>query len=323
MDTAPQAAPIAAKTSPRDFFLWAGALLALYGSVVSLIALLFSYVNRAFPDPLAYAGDPFGSDVRFSMAVLIVLAPLALVLFRFIRKTIAAEAGKAHIWVRRWALMLTLFIAGATIAIDLITLINTFLGGEITVRFFLKVAVVLLVASAVFMHFLADLKGYWLTHGRRANLVGIASGVLALLVLAAGFVIVGSPTEVRMLRYDAQKVSDLQNIQWQIVNYWQQKGALPVALEDVADPLSGSVLPMDPQSGEAYVYEATGELAFTLCATFNRPTPDTSGQGAFPARDMAYPSMMGDESFEHGEGETCFDRTIDPERYPPFDRSLR
>jgi hypothetical protein len=58
--------------------------------------------------------------------------------------------------------MLTLFIAALTGLIDLITLINTFLGGEITTRFGLKVAIVLLIAIGVFLHFLADLKGYWI-----------------------------------------------------------------------------------------------------------------------------------------------------------------
>lgn len=323
MENTPVAAPSAAKTTPRDFFLWAGAVIALYGSVISLIALLFEYVNTAFPDPLAYYGDPYGGAVRAAMAGVIVLVPTTLILLRIIRRTIVKEPGKAEVWVRRWALVLTIFIAVAVILIDLITLITTFLGGELSARFGLKVAIVLLVALGVFMHFLADLKGYWIQNAKKANLVGIGVGVLAIVSVVAGFFIIGTPGEIRMLRYDEQKVSDLQSIQYQVVNYYQQKGELPEDLGGLSDPISGFMTPMDPQTGEGYTYAVTGALSFELCATFNEPTPDTAGQGSYPSRDMAYPSMGIDENWQHEAGETCYARSIDPERYPLFEKSLR
>ena len=96
MENTPVAAPSASKTSPRDFFLWAGTVIALYGSVISLITLLFEYVNRVFPDPLAYYGDPYGGAVRAAMAGVIVLVPTTLILLRIIRKTIAREARSLH-----------------------------------------------------------------------------------------------------------------------------------------------------------------------------------------------------------------------------------
>lgn len=322
MEHTPVAAPSAAKTSPRDFFFWAGTVIALYGSVISLIALLFEYVNSAFPDPLAYSGDLYGDSVRAAMAGVIVLVPTTLILMRFIRKTITNEPGKAEIWVRRWALVLTIFIAVAVILIDLITLITTFLGGELSVRFGFKVAIVLLIAAGVFMHFVADLKGYWAQHEKKAGLVGIAVGVLALLSVGAGFFIIGTPGEIRMLRYDEQKVGELQSIQYQVVNYYQQKNALPESFSDLNDPLSSYLVPMDPQSGASYGYTVTGPLSFELCATFNEASRDLSGQGGYPSRDMSYPSMGIDENWEHEAGDVCFERTIDPERYPLFEKPM-
>jgi hypothetical protein len=320
METAPAQAPTASKTTARDFFLWAGAVLALYGGVASLITLLFEYVNAAFPDPLAYAGDPYGGAVRAAMAAVIVLVPTTLVLLRIIRKTIESDAGKAGIWVRRWALGLTLFIATATVLIDLIKLITTFLGGEISVRFVLKVAIVLLIALGVFLHFLADLKGFWFQNGKKANLVALGVALLTVAVVVSGFFIIGTPGSVRLLRYDEQKVNDLQGIQYQVTNYYQQKEKLPAALSDLADPLSGYVLPTDPQSHKAYTYTVTAPYTFSLCASFNKPTPDTAGKGSYPARDiaMSYPSGGIDQTWTHEAGVTCFTRTIDPDKYPPF-----
>lgn len=308
------------KVTPKDFFLWAGAMVSLYGSVVAFITLVFSYINYVFPDELAYYyGDVFSGGMRFQMATLIVLVPVTLILMRLIRKDIASDHEKKDLWIRRWALFLTVFIAGAAIVIDLITLINYFLGGELTSRFLLKVAVLLLVAGGVFLHFFADLKGYWLKQPQRARMVGWAAGALVLLTILAGFLIMGTPAEARLYRFDSQKVSDLQNIQWQVVNYWQQKQELPGNLDQLADPISGVSIPKDPQTGEAYEYKVTGALNFRLCTSFNTDSAENKRQAriAQPS-SMYYGGEVEGENWQHGVGNTCFDRTIDPERYPPF-----
>lgn len=323
METTP--AVQTSRTTPKDFFLWAGAMIALYLSVISFISLLFEYINYTYPDASAAYGDPYSSAMRFSMAALIVLVPTTLVLLRLIRGTIKTDAGKATIWVRRWALVLTVFVMTVTVLIDLITLVNYFLNGEITTRFILKVLVVLLVAGFLFMHFLADLKGYWIKYPAKANMVGVGAAIAALVAIGAGFFIIGSPNDARLMRFDIEKTGHLQSIQYQVLNYYQQKGEVPATLEELADPLSGFSLPIDPQTGESYRYEKTSDLAFRLCATFNKESRDLMGRGGY-GRDMAisypYPEGMG-ENWKHDAGEVCFDRTIDPERYPQFEKPLR
>ena len=310
----------ASKTTPKDFFLWLGAIITLYGSVTSLIALLFEYINYSYPDALAGYGDPYGGAVRFSMATLIVLVPTMIIIFRILRTSIVKEAGKATIWVRRWALVLTLFIATAAMLVDLVTLINTFLGGEVTIRFGLKVAVVLLVALGVFLHFLADIKGYWITQTARGNAIGIGVGVLVLATIVAGFFIIGTPGHVRNLKLDNDKVSALQNIQYQIVNYYQQKRVLPPTLDALNDPISGQTVQIDAQTNTPFEYRPTGALTFTLCAVFNTEYADMTGKGALNTR-VSYPMPMGgsgiSDTWKHTTGKTCFERTIDPAKYPP------
>lgn len=307
------------KVTPKDFFLWLGAMAALYGSVISLITLLFQYIDYAFPDPLQYYYvEPYSSGIRFAMASLMVLVPLALVLMRLLRSDMAAMPEKKDLWVRRWALVLTVFIGGAVIVGDLITLINYFLGGDLTTRFLLKVVVVLGVAGAVFLHFLADIRGYWVQEPGRAKMVGYAAGVLVLASIISGFFIMGSPSQVRLYRFDDQKVSDLQNIQWQIVNFWQQKEQLPVSLDELVDPISGWMYPRDPQTETIYRYEKTGNLTFRLCATFNA---DSLMSDRTPNVALTpYVNGVETDNWLHKTGETCFDRTIDPERYPPFNK---
>ena len=310
------------KVTPKDFFLWAGAMVTLYGSVFALISLFFDYVNYAFPETLEYfPSDPYSSGVAYEMASLMVLFPLFIVLMWLIRRDIAKDVTRGKVWVRRWALVLTLFLAGAAMAVDLITLIMYFLQGDITMRFVLKVTVVLLVAAAIFMHFLADIWGYWDLFPSRARTIGWASAVLIAVTIGSGFFIIGTPWQARLYRYDEQKVSDLQTVQSQIVNYWQLKEKLPGTLANLNDSISGYTVPVDPQTGDAYVYKPGVGMSFQLCATFNAPTQQYSASARSVPIAPATVGKPTQDSWYHGVGEQCFDRTIDPQLYPPFSKT--
>ena len=308
------------KTGPKDFFLWAGAMIALYVSVFSLLALFFEYIDVAFPDALISYVDPYSGGIRFAIASLVVMFPVFLILMHFIRRDIARVPEKKNLWVRRWALVLTIFVAGVTVVVDLITLINTYLGGEVTTHFVLKVLVVFLVAGAGLLHFLADFWGYWDINPRYARSIAIAVGVLVVATILSGFLIIGTPGEVRLYRFDDQKVSDLQSIQSEVVNYWQTEDKLPSTLSDLTDSIGGFTVPVDPQSGAAYRYATSSALSFKLCATFNAATQSDSP--TVQSYSYAVPAGVGgsnlfNDSWYHTAGDVCFARTIDPKRYPP------
>jgi len=314
------------KTTPKDFFLWAGAIITFYWSVIAFILLTFDYINYTFPNALSYyPADPYQSGISYEMASIIVLFPIYLLLMWIIRGDMTRDSSRKEIWVRRWALILTLFVAGIAMAVDLITLLTTFLNGEeLTTAFLLKVLIIFLVAAGVFMHFISDLHGYWDRFPGRRNSVRIGVAVLALVTIVAGFFIVGTPQQARLARFDAQKVNDLQNIQSQITTYYQAKQKLPGAMNDLNNSLNYGPVPVDPQSGEQYVYRPGEGLSFKLCATFNAesranqmPSPETRAivalapigvKGGVPPQD----------NWQHSSGNVCFDRTIDPSFYPPL-----
>jgi hypothetical protein len=309
------------RVTPKDFFLWAGALVTLYVSVFSFLALVFDYINYAFPDQLAsyYSGDPYQGGVSYEMASLIVLFPIFLVLMRVIHRNIARDPSRREVWVRRWALYLTLFIAAATLAVDLITLIMYFLDGEISERFILKVVLVLLVAGAGFLHFIADLGGYWEENSRKAKLVAWGCGILVVLTIGSGFLIIGTPAQARNYLFDEQKVSDLQTIQSEVVTYWQETGTLPTSLAQLVDPTAGVTVPIDEQTGKQYEYDVLGKLSFKVCANFNAitdPNAITPEMLSIPAPAGAAGPQDLNDSWYHEAGDQCFTRTIDPSRYP-------
>ena len=311
------------RVTPKDFVLWLGAMATLYGGVIAFIALIFDYINHAFPNAVTgeYYADVYSSSISYETASLIVLTPLFLVLMRLIRRDIARDPTRAEIWVRRWALFLTLFIAGATMAIDLIVLLTYYLQGQdLTIGFLLKVLTVLLVIGLGFMHFMADLWGYWAQERTKARMVNWAVAILVIFAIVGGFFIVGSPQYQRQLKQDATRVQDLQNIQWQVVNYWQQKESLPATLADLKDPISNSIVPVDPATGAAYEYKRLSPLDFELCATF-ATIGDSGAVRSVPVSPAG--DGVQEDSWAHPAGRQCFERAIDPERYPPYSKQTK
>lgn len=312
------------KTTAKDFFLWAGAMVAFYWTVIAYAFLVFDYINYTFPNVLGYyPADPYQSGISGEMASVIVLLPVYLLLMYLIRNDSDKDPSRKEIWVRRWAIILTLFLAGAAMVADLITLLTTFLSGEaLTSAFLLKVLVVILIATGVFLHFFADLKNYWDVNQSRRRMVRIGVAVLAIVTIGSGFFIVGTPAQARLARFDTQKINDLSTIQFQVINYWQAKQSLPVTLEILNDPTIGTSVPTDPQIGMLYEYRATGKLSFVLCATFNASASSYS-VGYSDTRPMPISGVKGTPTswqWKHDAGRTCFDRTIDPAFYQPLSK---
>ncbi len=300
------------KATAKDFFLHIAVIALLYTGTVALLNILFRVINVAFPQVSQYGY--FGStSISLPVATLVVVFPLFLFLANVLRKGYAEDPSRKEYPVRKWLIYITLFIAGGVLAGDLVTVIYYFLDGqELTTGFILKIISVLVITGGIFGYELDDLKDR-LSGGRR-NVWRIFAAILVIGSIVAGFSVLGTPQTQRMLRYDSQKTSDLQNIQWQIVNYWQQKGALPATLEALQDPISGFLAPTDPQTQGSYEYKKTGPLSFDLCAEFNKPTQMTDG--SMPR--IAYPEPMGKlgDNWQHEAGRQCFSRTIDPELYP-------
>ena len=296
----------------KDVFAYLLTFIMLYIGVINLIGLVWQIISAQFPDPATYGYSPYDS-MRNSIASLIVVWPIFLLMTRYIVHDLARIPEKVDLWVRRWLTYLTIFVAALTIIIDLITLLNSFLGGELTMRFVLKVLVVLLVDVAVLGYEFWELKRKPGAGKKEMQLMIVGSVLFIFVSIIGGFIFVGTPTTARQQKLDSERLSDLQNLQSQIVSYWNQTQRLPVSLNELKDPLSGFVLPLDPETNQSYTYTITGDLTFELCSTFAKETPAWNISEARPFYMYDQYGMPITDDWTHKTGYTCFSRTIDPE----------
>lgn len=307
------------KISPKEAFLHLLMIGTLYFSVGSILTLLFQYINIYIPDVLdRYAREEALSGIRWSVAMLTIIFPVFFGVSWMLNRDIAADPAKLSGRFRKWLLYFTVFLAAIIIIGDLISLVFNFLEGDLTWRFILKSLAVLIVAAAVFGYYLWEI---WRVEAMISQKVryfirGVA--VFVAIIVLGGFLTVGSPFEKRLAKFDERRISDLQNIQWSVVNYYQKKEAVPEKLSDLRDDISGFIPPADPENGSPYEYRATGKLSFELCANFvTENQSDEVVGGRSIAIKPYYPVGEGGamENWRHGIGRQCFARTIDPQLY--------
>jgi len=304
------------QSSAKDVFWYLLFIAMLYTSIVSFIAIVWQSINIWFPDALSYSYTQSSDILLSSMATVIVAWPVVLVMSWLINKDLRAHPAKQQLWVRRWLLSLTLFIGALTMIIDLVSLTTSFFNGELSMRFFLKVLTVLLVAAMVFAYYLWQLRRDPAKPTKIILMTAVGATLLAVVWIGLGFSLTGSPSYQRDLRLDEQRVGDLQEIQWQVISYWQDKDVLPDTLTDVVDPISGFTAPTDPETNAQYTYRTVDELTFSLCATFaEESVGDEQGMYAIPVRVREFGVYGDSDSWSHADGEVCFERTIDPDVY--------
>lgn len=149
--------------SARDAFMYLLLFTTLYISAFDLGNLVFQFIDHAFPDGsasvLVHGDASFRAGIRWPVASLLIAFPIYVLIATLLRRAIARDPGKRASKVRKWLTYLTLFSASITLIGDCTSLVASFLGGELTVRFLLKIATIAVIAGAIFAYYLRDLRG--------------------------------------------------------------------------------------------------------------------------------------------------------------------
>jgi len=301
------------KPSAKDFFLNLGAIVALYTVVVSLVNLLFTIINYAYPQVTNGYNYYYNTSqsISWPVAALIIFFPILIILMWILEKEYKNNPEERNTSIHRLLTYITLFIAGLVVAGDLVTVLYYFLDGqELTTGFLLKVLVLFVISGGLFFYYLSDIRGTLTSKSRMVWRV--VSGVVILASIAWGFAVLGSPATQRLYKYDDQKVMALQNINNYVTSYYQMKESLPASVGEIQTNEPYATLPVDPQTNKPYEYKKTGNLTYELCAEFNKAT-NNRGQKNL---SIAYPYGTGDMTWTHPAGHYCFKQTINPNMFP-------
>src|SRR2546426_7927794 len=145
--------------SARDAFLYLLSFATLATWTTAVGSMLFEFINHWFPDAVSrnYVYD-LRTAVTWQMAAVAVAFPIYLLVMRLILREAADRPERLESGVRKWLTYLSLLGTAGAMICDLICFLDYFLTGELTVRFVLKAATVMLIAGAVFAYYLGSLR---------------------------------------------------------------------------------------------------------------------------------------------------------------------
>lgn len=291
------------KTStPKNFILQLGSLIALYVSVTSLLILIFNVTNLKFPDEIAYyyENESARQAVRNSIAMLFVFFPTYLVFTRLSNQDRRKFSQGEYSTFAKWLVYISILGGILVLLGDLVILINFFLNGEITTRFLVKVFALVAVVGITLSYYILDVRGYFKKRVVTSLYFATGSILLVITSLLFGYSYIETPSEVREIRFDEQQVTDLQNIYWAFNEYYLANNMLP---DSISTAYVDSPAPKAPTGREPYQFRIIDEVSYELCASFVAPSPDID-RSSVPMSEKNY-------RWDHGQGEKCFLRTIE------------
>ncbi len=144
----------------REAFLYLVLFMTLYISAFSFGTLIFQFINRWLPDVLqgGYMDSSIADAIRLSTSSLVIAFPVFYYVSWILHKASERDPDKRSSKIRKWLTYITLFITAGVIIGDSITLVYNLLGGELTLRFTLKVLTIGAIAGTIFGYYLWDLR---------------------------------------------------------------------------------------------------------------------------------------------------------------------
>ena len=292
--------------SARDAFLYLLSFSTLATWATSLGGVIFDLINHWVPDPIS-RGSVFDlrSALTWELARIAVAFPIYLLVTAFTVKEAAKYPDRLQSGVRKWLTYIALLGTAGTMICDLIWFLDYLLTGEITLRFILKSATVMIICAGIFAYYLSSLR--WT---RTASIIGarvrnrgfaFASSAAVIGAFCIGLAVAGTPTEQRTIEADRTRVNNLRTIAmavkiWHSRANWQDpKATIP---SDLATLVRHGELQKDaaadPITRAPYEYHLKAGNRYELCADFS-----SSSAGA------RLPNIHSD-FWQYGKGKTCF-----------------
>lgn len=291
------------KHSAKYSFYYILSLIALIFLGISLGLVIFAIINKSIVDPLLdnfYSYNGINASLRFAISAILIAAPIYFYTVFLIEKGLKKEEISTDSGVRKWLTYSIILTTSLIILGVFVSIINKFLAGGLSLKFFFQALTVFFIAAIVFSYYFYDIKNGAEKITKVVKRIFLYfSLVLVVGVFVLAWFFVESPKMARERRLDESLSNRISSLETQVNDYYYKKNVLPTNLSDLkgADSFNRFNLDdlVDPETGEKIVYNKLGDLEFELCAVFR--TNNLNDSDYF--------------IIQHEEGYHCSNRVVD------------
>lgn len=290
-------------------FFYLLSLVSLLFMAISSGLVIFQLINKYIIDTVNQYSSSFNSDaLKFSISAILVSTPIYYFTTRQILKNLFTGRMDEESGVRKWLTYFILLITAIVMIGWIIATVNSFLDGELTLKFVLKSITAIGIAAAIFSFYFYDIK--------REEVKGkVDKGIKMYFIISLAFVIavfvtsiflVESPKETRARKLDQNVINQLNNIANITNNYFDIQKKLPESLDILVNNKEYFLLEKDitnPGDNKRFEYKVISPMTFELCTNFLTTNIDEKST----AVDFYYPEFN-----LHKSGYQCLQRTLVP-----------
>ena len=288
-------------------FLYLLSLVSLAFFAVSVGIILFQLINKNITDIVESYNTRYSIEaLRFALSAMIVSAPVYLVSVWQINKSLFSGVLSKDSAIRKWLTYFIVLVTSLIMIGETIGVINNFLNGELTLKFILKSATVLIIAGAIFYYYLRDIKREEVEN-KKDGLIKIyfyATVIISVIIFIAGIFFVESPMEARARRFDNEVVNRLSMIENAVQQYYTEENKLPESLEMVkeeVDYITEDDL-RNPVTKKIFELKILDAKKYELCTEFQRSNINDSD----PYESKDYFAS----NWEHDAGYQCIEKKV-------------
>lgn len=265
--------------------------------------IIFQIINKNIADILNIYQGTFSSEtLKFAISALIISAPIFYICMWQIYVNLKSGELEKDSGIRKWLTYFILLVSSVVMLGWLIGTINTFLDGDLTVKFILKALTAVLISAGVFSFYFYDIKRAEV-QGKN-NVIRIyfySSLVIILAAFVGSLFVVESPTQTRDRKYDNLILDNFNNIDSAITSYFQEYKKIPEGLNELKTEYSylGDNSIKDPNKID-FEYKLVDKSIYELCATFRTSNKNENNQ------DYSYYK----DRWSHDAGYQCLQQKV-------------
>ena len=282
-------------------FYYLLSLVALIFIGVSVGLIAFGIIDKSIIDPLAniYYSNRDNS-LRFAISALLIAGPIYYYTLFLINRGLEKGELKVDSQIRKWLTYFIILVSALIILGVFISIINNFLAGELSLKFFLQALSMLLISGLVFSYYFHDIKTENRDSAKKMRKIFL---LLSIILIGAAFIsvwfFVESPKEARMRRLDQNLLNNIDILESALNSFYADKGFLPEDISEIKnyDYYYEINYFVDPETGAPIEYKKTGDKSFELCAAFRLASEGLDRGG----RNVVNPYRLSDKnSYEAG-----------------------
>lgn len=300
------------KNNPAKFaFFYILSLVSLLFVALSSGMIVFQFINKSIVDVLSRHGNEYSPDqLKSAISIIIVSSPIFYIVTRQIQKSLSLGELKPDSGIRRWLTYFVLLISSIVMIGWFIGIINSFLGGELTLKFILKAITVISIALAIFTFYFYDIKRENINRKGDGviRIYGYTSLLVVIFIFILGIFFVESPKEARDRRIDQENLYNFDKIDSTIFTFYGDNKRLPKDLSELIE--DSSVLSDDDiknvVTSDAFNYSVKKDDTYELCTVFLTSTDDYEGFSRFKDR------------WQHEAGYQCLKQRVRVQKVEPI-----